>query len=324
MLADTERWAVGVDLGGTKILAGRVDGRGKIRRSVRVPTGVSRGPAAVKAEVIGAVRKLVDDAGSLPAGVGVGVAGQVDARDGSVRFAPNLGWNDEPFGGDLRAALNLPIFVINDVRAATWGEWLYGAGRGCDDLVCLFVGTGIGGGVVSGGRILTGCSNTAGELGHVTVDLDGPPCRCGNHGCMESLAGGWAIAEQARRLTASDRRAGSFILKGAGGEAERITAKLVTDAAKAGDPLALSAMDRVAGALIAGAVGLVNAFNPCRFIMGGGVIEGYPGLVRRVAEGIKEYALPPAREPLKVVRARLQNTAAVVGAAALVLHSRSE
>jgi glucokinase len=267
------------------------------------------------------VKKLVEDAGSAPLGVGVGVAGQVGPDDGSIKFAPNLGWQDEPFRDDLKKALATPVLVTNDVRAATWGEWLYGAGQGCSDLILLFVGTGIGGGVVSGGRVLTGCSNTAGELGHMTIDLNGPSCRCGNRGCMEALAGGWAIAQQAREWVTSDPESGAFLLKRVEGRLEEITTKIVAEAGKAGDPLALVLWDKVARALTAGAVSLIHAFNPCRMIFGGGVIEGYPWLVKKVAEGVEERALLPAREGLQIGRAKLRGQAAVVGAAALAMHS---
>lgn len=321
VLRKKARWAIGIDLGGTKTVVGQVDGQGRVRRRLQLPTNAPKGPASVKQAITGAVQTLLKGAGSLPAGIGIGVAGQVDAQKGAVFFAPNLGWRDEPLREDLARSTGLPVRVENDVRAATRGEWLYGAGRGCDDLVCLFVGTGIGGGVVSGGRVLTGCSNTAGELGHITLDLDGPSCRCGNRGCLEALAGGWAIAQQAREWATSDPEAGAFILKMVEGQPEKITAKIAADAAKAGDPLALSLFERVARALAAGAAGLVNAFNPCRMVLGGGVIEGCPWLVKKIAEGLEERALPAALASLRVVRSRLRQNAAVVGSAALVLHS---
>lgn len=315
------RWAIGIDLGGTKTAVGQVDGQGKVQRKLLLPTHAPKGPASVKEAIIKAVLTLQEDAGSLPEGIGVGVAGQVDAESGRVVFAPNLGWRDEPLREDLERAIGLPVLVGNDVRAATWGEWLYGAGRGCNDLICLFVGTGIGGGVVSGGRVLTGCSNTAGELGHITVDLNGPSCRCGNRGCLEALAGGWAIAQRAQEWATSDPEAGGLVLGMVEGQTERITAKVIADAAKAGDPLALSLFEQVARALAVGAASLVNAFNPCRMIFGGGVIEGWPGLVKKVAEGLEDRALPQALAPLRVLHARLRKNAAVVGSAALVLHS---
>ena len=314
------RWAIGIDLGGTKTLVARVDGGGKIGRMLRIPTNAAQGAAAVKKGLIEAIQDILKGSGRLPAGIGVGVAGQVDPESGAVKFSPNLGWHDEPFRKDLKKALGLPVMVTNDVRAATWGEWLYGAGKGCNDLLCLFVGTGIGGGVVSGGKVLTGCSNTAGELGHITIDLHGPPCHCGNRGCMEALAGGWAIARQAREKVKSDPKAGAAILKRADGRADKITAKIVAASAKAGDPLALALLDQVALALSAGSASLVNAFNPCRVIFGGGVVEGYPRLIKKIARGLKGRALPPALEPLRVVRSKLGSQAGVVGSAALVMH----
>lgn len=314
-------WAIGVDLGATKVEVARVDGAGHALERLRRPTNVKEGPDAVRAEIIAAVRELQGTAGSSPAGVGVGVAGQIDPENGVVRFAPNLGWRDVPLQAGLSQELGLPVVVTNDVRAATWGEWLHGSGKGCDDLICLFVGTGIGGGVVSGGQMLTGCSNTAGELGHIVVNLNGPQCTCGNQGCLEALAGGWAIAQRAQEAISTDPSRGASLLKMAGGKAEAITAKTVAEAAMAGDPLAIYLVDRVVEALIAGAISLVNAFNPCRLILGGGVIEGFPEMIDRIAHGVRHRALAAASAPLAVLPARLGNDSGVIGAAALAIHT---
>jgi glucokinase len=311
--------AIGVDLGGTKIEAALVGGSGEILKRLRVATGAGEGPEAVTARVCGVVRDLLPNADSRPVGLGVGVAGQIDPSGETVRFAPNLDWHDVPLQAALQRHLTLPVVLLNDVRAATWGEWLFGAGRGCDDLVCLFVGTGIGGGVVSAGRMLSGISNSAGELGHITVDLHGPPCRCGNRGCLEALAGGWAIARRAREAVAANARAGAPLKEMAHGREEEITAELVARAARAGDPLAEELVAATAEALVAGAVGLVNAFNPGRLILGGGVIEGMPELTPRISRGVMAGALQAASQGLKVVPAELHNHAGVVGAAALAL-----
>jgi glucokinase len=310
-------WAVGVDLGGTKVEVARIDTTGRVVRRVRRPTEVSGGAAAVENEIVEAVRELVRSAGSPPTGVGVGVAGQVDPDSGMVRFAPNLDWHDVPLGDDLSKALDLPVVVANDVRVAAWGEWLHGAGRGCDDLICLFVGTGIGGGVVSGGQMLSGCSNSAGEVGHMTVDLRGPACHCGNRGCLEALAGGWAISRDAQEAALADPIAAALLLEMAAGEPSAITAEFVSRAARAGDTLALRLVDGVAEALVAGAIGLTNAFNPCRLILGGGVIEGLPGLMQRVDHGVQQRALADSSGPLQVMPAQLHGDAGVVGAGAL-------
>jgi glucokinase len=317
-------WAVGVDLGGTKVEVALVDAMGHLERRLRRPTDVKDGPEAVKAEIVDAVRELEEGAGSSPTGVGVGVAGQIEANSGVVRFAPNLDWHDVPLQADLGKALGLPVAVTNDVRAAAWGEWLYGAGRGCDDLVCLFVGTGIGGGVVSGGRMLSGCSNTAGELGHMVVDLSGPTCHCGNRGCLEALAGGWAIAQRAREIVVAEREKGARLLKMAGGQPEALTAEIVAEAARQGDPSAQAIMNQAAEALVAGAIGLVNAFNPCCLILGGGVMEGLPEWIIRIEKGVRQRALAAAQVSLQVLPAQLQSDAGVVGAAALAIRVAAE
>jgi glucokinase len=316
-----EPWSIGVDLGGTKLEVAHIDAQGRVRQRLRKPTNVKGGPSAIIEDVIGSVWTLRETADSPPAGVGVGVAGQVEKETGKVTFAPNLDWRDVPLQADLQRSIGLPVIVTNDVRAATWGEWLHGAGRGCDDLLCMFVGTGVGGGVVSGGRMLAGCNNTAGEVGHITVDMNGPPCSCGNRGCLEALAGGWAITRLARETVAADPDGGRLILEMAGGFIEEINVATVARAVRGGDPMARQLMDRAASALIAGASTLINAFNPCRLILGGGVIMGVPELIGRIDKGVRGQALAAACASLIVLPAGLRTDAGVIGAAALAIRT---
>ncbi|TET75770.1 MAG: ROK family protein, partial [Dehalococcoidia bacterium] len=168
MARNSEIVTLGVDLGGTKIETALVDTAGRIVASYRHPTQLEQGPNGVIADVVTCVKACLSKAGMTAQGLGVGMAGQVD-RSGTVRFAPNLGWRNVPLQVRLEEALGMPVVVNNDVRAATWGEWQYGAGQKVDDLVCLFIGTGIGGGIVSGGQLLEGCNHTAGELGHIPI-----------------------------------------------------------------------------------------------------------------------------------------------------------
>ena len=321
-----ETWAIGVDLGGTKVEVAVVDAGGNILQRLKQPTHVETGPDRIMAAIAAMVRQLQEQGPQTPpAGVGVGVAGQINAATGVVRFAPNLNWREVPLQDRLQTALTLPVVVTNDVRAATWGEWRHGAGQGAPDLICLFIGTGIGGGVVSGGRMLEGCTNTAGELGHITTDLNGPLCTCGHRGCLEALAGGWAIARRAREAIRDDPAAGQAFLQAAGLKEpvapELINAAVVAAAARAHDPLARLIVDEVARALIAGTVSLVNAFNPCRLILGGGVMAGLPELTGRIEAGIRGAALNAATEGLEVLPARLKGDAGVVGAATLAIQS---
>jgi glucokinase len=277
------------------------------------------GPGAVINQIVTGVRQLKRETAISLSGIGIGVAGQVDPGTGGVIFAPNLDWHNVPLGADLEKECALPVVVTNDVRAALWGEWLFGAGRGAGDLLCIFVGTGIGGGIVCGGRVLEGCTNTAGEIGHITVDLNGPICHCGNWGCMEAIAGGWGIARRTKESVQADPVSGSTILKLAGGKVEDITARTVAQAFFDGDMLAGEIIKEVTDALAAGIASLVNALNPCQIILGGGFIEGMPELVSRIDDGVRRRALSAATGGLTVCASKLGNDAGIIGAAALAM-----
>ena len=246
---------------------------------------------------------------------GVGMAGQIADRSGLVHFAPNLGWKDFPLGTKLGNALDVPVSVINDVRAAAWGEWLHGAGVGCPDLLCLFFGTGIGAGVVSGGRMLTGSNNAAGEVGHMTIALHGALCGCGNRGCFETLAGGWGIARRAREVIAYDAVRGQRLLELAGGNSDAITAREVFIAYREKVPVAVKVIEEFKEALIMGISSLVNIFNPSKVILGGGIIQGNLDLVEVVRQGVPKQALKVSVAQLEIVPALLAGEAGIVGAA---------
>lgn len=312
-------WAVGVDVGGTKIQGAQVDSAGKLGLRMQKATDAHRGPKAVKESILSIIETLMGKADGPPCGVGIGMAGEIDPQNGSIRFWPNFGWKDVPFREDLAQNLGVPVAVFNDVRAITWGEWKFGSGRGCEDLICLYVGTGIGGGVISGGRLLFGSSNTAGEFGHITVSMGGRRCSCGNRGCLQALAGGRAIAEQAREAVQGDPAAGAVLLQIAGGRLDGISARTVIQACKGGDGMARNLMDRAAEALGVGVASLVNAFNPRRCILGGGVIEGMRELIPQVENRVRKMALPPAVENLQILSAQLGKDAGVVGAASLAM-----
>jgi glucokinase len=189
---------IGVDLGGTKVKTALVDTRGQIMSVHTYPTTVEKGPEGVIADILICVKNCLGQVSESDAqALGIGVAGQVDLN-GVVRYAPNLDWRNIALKDKLEEQLNIPVVVVNDVRAATWGEWRFGAGKNVSDLVVLFVGTGIGGGIVTGGHLLEGCNNTGGELGHTTIITNGRQCHCPNQGCLEAYAGGWAIAESSR------------------------------------------------------------------------------------------------------------------------------
>lgn len=307
---------LGVDLGGTKVETSLVDATGHILVSHKRPTRPEKGPDGVIADIIECVNSCLGGASQSAQALGIGMAGQIEKESGIVRFAPNLGWHNVPLRAKLEEALALPVIVTNDVRAATYGEWLYGAGQGVDDLVCLFVGTGVGGGVISGGKLLEGCSNTGGELGHMTIISGGRQCHCRNLGCLEAYVGGWAIGERAREAVRNEPKAGKALITLAG-SIEKISAATVTEANANGDHLAQLIVEETAQFLAASLVGIVNAFNPCLIALGGGVIQGLPGYISFVERIVRRKALEAALEGLCIVMAALGNKAGVIGAAAL-------
>ena len=306
---------IGVDLGGTKIEAALVDRSGVVVDSRRRPTGPERGAEGVLADLVALTRECQSASAQPVAGVGVGVAGQVDPVAGTVLRAPNLTWRDFPLRSRLEEALGSSVCVINDVQAATFGEWTCGAGRGHQDIVCLFVGTGVGGGIVSRGSLVRGCDGTAGELGHMTIDRHGPPCSCGNRGCLEALASGWAMGRRAQDAVTERPKEGAALLALAAGEARDLTASVVAVAARDGDPLALRLVRQTGEALGAGIATVVNALNPCLVILGGGVIAGMPQLVEMAEAEARRRALEVPVHSLRVVKADLGKHAGTVGAA---------
>jgi glucokinase len=293
---------VGVDLGGMKVESALVDAEGHVLTSHRHATDSrTKGPQGVIADIVACVGECLGDDVRNARALGVGVAGQIDAATGTVRFAPNLGWRNVPLRAELERTLRLPVVVVNDVRAATFGEWAHGAGKGVNNLVCLFVGTGIGGGVVSGGQLLEGSGNAAGELGHMTIVAGGRPCHCPNRGCLEAYAGGWAITERAQDAIRADPHSGVAAVALAG-SVEQITTAVIAQAYKAEDSFARHLIAETGQYLAAGVVGIVNAFNPSVLIFGGGVIEGLPELVYLAEAEVRARALEAAVNGLCITK----------------------
>lgn len=323
MVAQAIRYAVGVDLGGTKIELGIVDESGRLHRAIRIETRVHEGPRAIQDQIIANIHDLIEQCKIPIIGIGIGAAGQIHPKTGEVIFAPNLNWHHVPLQETMEKALHLPVQIVNDVRAITFGEWLYGAGKGCEHLLCVFVGTGIGSGVVSGGRMLTGCSNTFGEVGHMTVDFNGPLCTCGKRGCLEVFAGGWGIAARAQEAIKenTEKNGSKMLLKLANDHLDAVTAKIVIQAYQSGNELAKKIIDQAERSLIAGLASMVNGFNPCRIILGGGLIEGLPEFIDSLNEGVRKIALKAAAESLEIVKAKLGIEVGVIGAAAAIFQS---
>lgn len=311
-----KKLAIGVDLGGTKLAVGLVDSEGAIKKQLFYLTDVKGGVHSIEEQIKLAVEELKMVANGAIAGIGIGVPGQIEKMTGFVHFAPNLQWRNIHIKANLEKQLNLPVYVTNDVRASAMGEWIFGAGKGYSDIVCMFIGTGIGGAVISDGVLLTGCKNSAGEIGHMIIDLYGPSCTCGSRGCLEAKAGGWGIARNAQSLALLNPEKATRLIQIAE-TIENISAKTVVEAFKEQDPMAKTIMEDICESLIAGATNVVNIFNPQILILGGGFVDGFPEIVKIIEEGLKKKALKIASKNLIVQKAALSKNAGVIGAATL-------
>lgn len=310
--------AIGIDIGGTKVLGGVVDPSGKVLATARRDT-----PADDVAKTADFIVEVVQELarGHQVDAVGVGAAGWIDVTRSRVLFAPNLAWRDEPLRDRLAARIDLPVVVENDGNAAAWAEFRHGAARDAtDSMVLVTVGTGIGGGLVIGGKLLRGANGVAAELGHVRVVPDGHPCGCGRHGCLEQYASGTALVRYARERALADPGSAARLLELAGGSVEAVTGPMVTLAAHDGDPAALAAFAEVGRWLGSGLADLVNTLDPEILVLGGGVAEAGDLLLIPARAAFTDQLGARRTLPVAaVVAAELGNTAGVVGAADLAL-----
>jgi glucokinase len=314
--------ALGVDLGGTNARAAVVDrDSGEIVAAHKEPHR-ERTPEAVAATVAHAVRQASHAiAGGVSFGrVGVGVAGQCLGRTGVVLNAPNLGWRDVPFGAVLEAALKMPVRIANDLAVAAWGEQRFGAARGVDDAVLVFVGSGVGCGLILNGHLHDGHRGVAGELGHVKVRPMRPTtplrrCGCGQLGCLESYTSGVNVAARVREELAAG--AVSRVRELAGGDLARANAALVETAFREGDAYACALWEEVADLLGNALATVVTLLNPARVILGGGVLLGCDALMKLVHEAFWAKVSKSAGEGTTLERAHLGDDAGVIGAALL-------
>jgi glucokinase len=309
------RRTIGVDMGGTKLLAGAVEADLSVhRRAQRTVAGLDQ--ASLLDVVVEGVLEAAESAGGQVEAVGFGIPALIDQRSGRVAAAVHLPLAGLPFGDLMAERLGLPVFVDNDANAAALAEHRAGAARGCSDAVVLTLGTGIGGGLILGGELYRGAHGAGAELGHVVIDLDGPRCQgnCPNRGCLEALASGRALAREALRIA---RERGETRLGRALAEGRELAGPLVTELAHDGDPTALEAMELIGTRLGVGIANYVNIFNPEVVVIGGGVIGAGELLLAPARAEMRRRALPPSRDEVRIVPARFGVEAGMIGAATL-------
>jgi glucokinase len=310
-------YVAGIDLGGTKIGSCIMDAGGRILARETLPTLAHEGPEAV----VGRMKKTVYDLIEMThmdkkqiAAIGIGVPGPLDRNRGIVKNPPNLpGWHDIPLIALMRDEFDLPVVMENDANAAALAENLYGAGKNVRNFMYITVSTGIGGGFVVDGKLLTGEYGNAVEIGHTTINFDGPRCGCGNRGCWEAYASGTALARFAREGIRAGRN--SRIVEMAGQEG--IKAEHVFAAAKEGDEFALELVEKEAFYLGVGLANVVNTYNPGLIAMGGGLTNEWDMFYETMIRVMKERALKANTEDLRVVKAALGTDAGIIGAAAV-------
>ncbi|AKG37020.1 ROK family glucokinase [Paenibacillus durus] len=315
----SENIYVGVDLGGTAIKVGICDSEGHLLHTYEGPTGTEIGVDTVIDNIEKYVRQIVADSPyewDQLAGVGAGVAGFTNIREGIIILAPNIGFRDVPIRAILESRLNKPVKVDNDANVAALGEAWSGAGRGVDNCVCYTLGTGVGGGIIINGKVYQGFSGLAGELGHICVvpDLEAIQCGCGKMGCLETVSSATGIIRMANDAVArGDRTTLSAV--------EKIAAKEVFDAAKAGDEVALRIVNRAAFYLGKSMAAVAAVLNPEVFIIGGGVSKAGEILFEEIRRVYAQVTPEPLQKDVKIISAQLGNDAGIVGAAGLLLRS---
>ena len=333
---------IGVDLGGTQLRAAVLRGATLITR-VGLLTGENPAPDRVIPRMFQAVRQALTEAQvSLDqiTGIGIGAPGPLDAHTGIVFDPPNLpGWNNVPLRDLFSAEFSVPIFLENDANAGALGEYMFGAGQNCTDLVYLTISTGIGGGVISDGRILDGATGTAGELGHITIDWHGERCNCGNIGCLEQIASGTAIARQANEAIAlgngdelltfalahpeHDKSANTPVdSKISAATPMHLNTRMVAQAAQAGIPLAHNIIHRAAEALGVGLVDIIHIFNPEIIILGGSVTQIGDLFLEPALHIVATRTMRLPREAVRIVAAKLGNDVGLIGAGALIYYNK--
>jgi glucokinase len=309
--------AIGVDIGGTSLKFAAVNREGRVLRHGTRPTPAGNAAEGIMNELLAGIEAMLAELAEAepstrPVGIGIGSAGQIRASDGSVAFAVDTipGWTNTPIKRRVEERFPaLPTFVDNDVNALALAEQYYGAGRGVRDFVCLALGTGIGGAVVQGGKLVHGAYGGAGELGHISVDFNGPRCSCGNYGCIELYASGSGM----QRLLDERFARGEAPLPGW----EPTTAGLLA-AWQAGDAAAAETMRVVLGALGSALAGIIHALNPEAIVIGGGIVERVPALIPAIVAVTEPRTSPVMWEHVRIVPASAGSRAGVIGAAAQV------
>lgn len=313
-----KKYSIGIDLGGTKILIGLVEKEsGKVVSHIKKKTKKEKGPENIVRKMVEGVEELLEESGKSfteISSIGIGSAGQIDRKNGIIIGAPNLDCYNLNLKEILQNKFNIPVFVGNDVEVATIGEQKFGAGKGCADFVCVFVGTGIGSAIVKNGHIIYGATGTAGELGHIIVDLNGRPCACGAHGCLEAYASRSAIETRIEGALKKGRKSciSEYLEEG-----KAITSSMIRKSIEREDELVTQCVSEASEYLSGGLASVINLINPELIILGGGLIEAGDYFYKQTIKKAKSKSLPVPAEKIRFSKTILGDYSGVIGAALL-------
>lgn len=319
----TKKYYLGIDVGGTVVKMGLVNEGGKVFDKVSFAPADFNSKEKLLTQLIKTAAEILDRNAERKisvAGIGVGVPGLVNFKKGLIYLLTNIfGWKNVKIAEILRKEMGLPVLVDNDVNVITLGEFIFGAGRGTKNMICVTLGTGVGGGLIIGGKLYRGSSYSAGEIGHFPLDGKGPKCNCGSYGCLERYIGNkYFVSQVLQKIKTSG--AGNKILKLAGGEFDKITPEIIAKAAKEKDKLAKAAWNALAHNLGMVLAGLVNFLNPDAIVVGGGLAGAGDALFAPLKKTVEKFSLKIPFSAVRIHRAQLKNEAGIIGAAALFMN----
>jgi len=316
------RYLAGVDIGGTNIKLALVDREARLTVKRTFSTLKFKGKSALIDAIVSQIEGLVSGQGINKKdiiGIGIGAPGAVDIRTGTVHYLTNIpDWREVPLGSILKKRLGIPVFVDNDANVMALGESYFGAGVGAVNMLCVTLGTGVGGGLILDGKLYRGSSYAAGEFGHIPINIDGPKCRCGSRACVEAYAGNSYIVKEAAHSIRKGAK--TLITKLVKGDLSKITPEIISEAARKNDRFSKKIWTDVGEKIGVGLAGVVNLLNIERIVIGGGIAEAGRILFDPIRKTIKERAMRLPANTVKVVKAKLGYDAGLIGTATLVLY----
>lgn len=316
------KYAIGVDLGGTKVKLGIVSSEGRIIKKISIPTLANEGVEKSLSQIKKGIKLLLDGSTKTITGIGIGAPGVVSQKKGTVENPPNLpGWGRVHLGKIMEDEFKLPTTVENDANAAAIGELIYGSGIKLDSFILITLGTGVGGGIIYQNKLFRGDFGAAGEVGHTTIDINGPKCKCGSTGCLETYLGNNYIIKNVKKQLKDQKK--SKIVELLDNDLDKLSPRIINEAAVLKDEFALSVIKDLGNKLGCGLASLINLLDISNIIIGGGVAGFGRPLFKATKDTIKSRVLLSLRPRIKVAQAALKNNAGIKGASSLVFYSKS-